>query len=282
MGDHVDFDDHLKLPGLTEQFASQTDAYLYVDAKFVPVHSAVLAVQSPVFADMFKLASDNDTTAHRRNGRVCLPMTSHSFVGVCAAIKFLYQWTTSDWENTPSKDIWKDIDTAQAILQFAHKFNMKSILKDCDLCLSKKAQEKYAPLGGNLFDATTESDAVVLWAALAEECKLTELLSHAELFMAKNMTPTSWLCDSTYPATSQLSSPCLFRVLRAAQLYTNHYKKAQCLTHTNQKQTRCQHCNKYCLTPIGSCSPAAAAVEYVRAEDLRKWQLQGRRCTRLE
>lgn len=203
--DNADFDDHL-LPGLAEQFASQTDAYLHADNGYIPVHSAVLAIQSSVFADMFKVASDN---AHRRNGKICISTTSHTFADVCTAIKFLYRWTTSDWKNTPSKDMWRDINTARPILQFAHKFNMQRVLNDCDLCLSRKAQEDQ---GRKLF---SHSDAVVLWAVLAEECNLTNLLAHAELFMAKTVTPKPWLRDN--PVTSQLSAACLFRVLRATQ-----------------------------------------------------------------
>lgn len=68
------------------------------------------------------------------------------------------------------------------------------------------------------------TDAMVLWAVLAEECMLTRLLSHAELFMAKTPTPESWLHDN--PATSQLSSACPFRVWRAAQEYTTASKEA--------------------------------------------------------
>ena len=251
MDDSVSFDDHLQLPGLAEQFVSQTDAYLHVDADFVPVHSVLLAVQSHVFADMFKIANDNGATAHTRNGKLCIPMVSHTFVDVCAAIKFLYQWTTSHWENTPSKAIWKDIKTARPVLQFFHKFNMKSVLKDCDICLSEKAREDQ---GNILFSGR---DAVVLWAALAEECKLTELLSHAELFMAKRLTPKSWLCNN--PVTSQLSSACLFRILRAAQQYTIDFQQA----HADQIK-------KYSRYASTSMVPA----EYALAEDLRQWQLQ--------
>ena len=250
---YVSFDDHLHLPGLAEQFASQTDAYLHVDGDYVPVHTAVLALQSPVFADMFKLASDNSTAVHRQNGNICIPMTSHTFAGVCAAIKFLYQWTTSNWENTPSKGIWRDIDTARPILQFAHKFNMKNILKDCDICLSEKAQEDQ---GRKLFCHT---DAVVMWAALAEEFTLTHLLSHAELFMAKTLTPNSWLRD--HPVTSQLSQACLFRVLRAAQQYTIDSMQAYKVQENKRE--------------LGY-SPLHARVvpaKYAPAEDLRQWRL---------
>lgn len=221
MDDHIhtaNFDDHLQLSGLAEQFAGQTDAYLHVEGDYIPVHSAVLAVQSCVFADMFKAS---DKTAHRRDGKICIPMTGHTFADVCIAVKFLYQRTTSHWENSPCKDIWKDIHTARPILRFAHKFNMKSLLQDCDLCLSEKAQEDHRK---DVALDPSDADAALMWAALAEECNLTRLLSHVELFMVKPLTPKSWLSGN--PATSQLSSACVFRVLRAAQEYSTASRTA--------------------------------------------------------
>ena len=279
VGNHkASFEDHLQLPGLAEQFASQTDAYLHADGGYIPVHSAVLAVQSTVFADLFKLASDNidDSTAHRRNGRICIPMTSHTFADVCTAVKFLYRWTTSNWENTPSKDMWKDIDTARTILQFAHTFSMESILKDCDFWLAEKAQEDQ---GEKLF---TQTDAVVLWAVLAEKCKLTRLLSHAELFMAKTLTPKSWLSDN--PVTSQLSPACLFRVLRASQEYITASRQAL-VVHSaardlhQQNYSRlhyCTCCHTSYSVACGPCpeEPQLVEADYTTAEQLRLWQLQ--------
>lgn len=279
--DHTaSFDDHLQLPGLAEQLASQTDAYLHADGGYIPVHSAVLAVQSCVFADMFKVASDSDKTAHRRDGNICIPMTGHTSTDVCTAVKFLYQRTISHWENSPCKDIWKDIDRARPILQFAHKFKMKSVLKDCDLCLSEKAQEDQ---GTKLF---TPTDAVLLWAALAEECKLTRLLSHAEMFMSKTLTPKSWLCDN--PVTSQLSSACLFRVLRAAQEYSSasrtafeRHNAAAHLHHTKHfslHHDQCPKCSQLIGPPAGCtwrpAEPSLKLAEYITVEELRRWQFQ--------
>ena len=226
---------------------------------------------------MFRLANDNGTTlhVHRRNGKICIPMTGHTFAGVCVAIKFFYQWNTSNWENTPSKSVWRDNDTARLILQFAHncKINMKNVLKDCDICLPQKAQEDQ---GRRLF---SNQDAVVMWAALAEECTLGHLLSHAELFMAKTLTPTSWLRDN--PVTFQLSQACLCRVLRATQQYIidfmqNQEKQARELREGNLLNTKCQGrpppllhhgwCS-YCKPP-----PKMVPAEYILAEDLRRWQ----------
>ena len=212
------YDDHLQLPGVTEECASQTDAYLHVNTDYVPVHSAVFTLQSPVFADMFNSAGGNQARAQRRHNKICIPMTSHTFVDVRAAVMFLYQWTTSNLENTPSRELWKDIDTTRPLLQFAHKFNMKNVLKDCDICLTEKARQDE---GRKLFSHT---DEVALWAVLAEECQLSHLLSHAELFMAKHLTPTSWLSDSSCAA--QLSPACLLRVLRAAQQYNQDSRQA--------------------------------------------------------
>ena len=133
-GYNASFGKHLQLPGMPRKFASQTGAYLQVKNH---VHSEMLTDQSPVFADLFMAASDIGNTTYKRNGRTCIPMINHNFADVCAAVEFLYQWTTSDWENNPSRARWTDVDKARPIIQFAHKFNMKSILKACDLLPSK-------------------------------------------------------------------------------------------------------------------------------------------------
>lgn len=224
---------------------------------------------------MFKLAGDNDKTEHRRNGRICIPMTGHTFADVCIAVKFLYQRTISHWENSPCKNIWKDIDEARPILQFAHKFYMKSVLNDCDLCLSEKAQEQQ----GKTMFATT--DAVRLWAALAEECNLTRLLAHAELSMVKNLTPMSWLSDN--PATSQLSSACVFRVLQAAQEYSMASRTAlevhnaaivrQHCTHRSLHYSLCPHCTSSNAGVCTTKEPLLVPAKHVTVEQLRCWHL---------
>ena len=282
---NASYDSHLQLPGITEQCASQTDSYLHVDTDYVPVHSALLTVQSPVFADMFNSAGGNQATAQRRHNKICIPMTSHTFADVCAAVKFLYQWTTSDLQNTPSRELRRDIDTTRPILQFAHKFNMKSVLKDCDICLAEKAQEAQ---GKKLFCHT---DAVILWAALAEECKLTVLLSHAELFMARTLTPTSWLCEGS--PTSQLSTACMSRVLRAAQLYTTASKEVLAVQVNSLMQKTlgcycrqgggigagsyisCTTCSCLSCSRTRATKLAPAQAEYTSVEILQGWQLQG-------
>lgn len=123
--------DHLHLPGLPEQLASLTDAHLVVEGKHLPVHTGVLAVGSPVFIDLFMTAADDRAAAASANkaDSLCVSMTGHTLRDTCAALKFLYQRSMG----SPSKQLWKSVAAARPIIKFAHKFDMKGILKELSL-----------------------------------------------------------------------------------------------------------------------------------------------------
>ena len=172
-------DDHLRLPGLPEQFSLLADAHLAAEGKLVPVHKTLLAVGSPIFSDLFVSATNRSADTDR------FPMPGHTVADICTSLKFLYKRTTTEAKDTPSKGLWNSVEDARPIIQFAHKFNMQTILQECDTCLSQKAET----------DSTgifRDDDSTVAWAALAEECGLKKLLANAELYMVKNVDPAFW------------------------------------------------------------------------------------------
>ena len=66
-------EDHLRLPGLPEQFASLTDAHLVVEGRRLPVHTGVLALVSSVFTDLLMTAADDRAAAASANkATVCV------------------------------------------------------------------------------------------------------------------------------------------------------------------------------------------------------------------
>ena len=224
-------EDHLHLPGLPEQFASLTDAHLVVEGKHLPVHTGVLALVSPVFTDLFMTAAEDRAAATSANkvDSLCVPLTGHTMRDTCAALKFLYQRSMHvlDLTEAPSKQLWKSVADARPIVKFAHKFYMKGILKECDHCLSEKAQEAGED-GVNMF---SNNKAVIAWAALAEECDLSNLLATAEAHMVKTLDPTFWQSESF--AVHKLSQTCLLRLLQGAQ----YHAISSARIHTTQQQT---------------------------------------------
>ena len=217
-------EDHMRLPGLPEQLARLIDAHLVVEGKHLPVHTGVLAVGSPVFTDLFTTAAEDRAFAANKVDSLCVPMTGHTTRDTCAALKFLYQRSMTE---TPSKQLWKSVAAARPIIKFAHKFDMKGILKECDSCLSEKAQEA-GKLGVHMF---SDNEAVIARAALAEECDLSNLLATAEVYMVKNLDPTFWQSESF--AVHKLSQACFLRLLQGAQY---HAINSACI-HTAQQQT---------------------------------------------
>ncbi len=222
-------EDHLRLPGLPEQFASLTDAHLVVEGKHLPVHIALLAVGSPLFTDLFMTAAEDRAAATSASNMdsLCVPMTGHTVRDTCTALKFLYLRSVLDLTETPSKQLWKSVAAARPIIKFAHKFDMKGILKECDHCLSEKAQEA----GGHGVHMFSNNEAVIAWAALAEECDLSNLLATAEVHMVKTLDPIFWQSKSF--AGHKLSQACFLRLLQGAQY---HAIKSACI-HKAQQQT---------------------------------------------
>ncbi|KAA6422702.1 MAG: hypothetical protein FRX49_07237 [Trebouxia sp. A1-2] len=166
---------------------------------------------SPVFIDLFMTAADDRAAAASANkaDSLCVSMTGHTLRDTCAALKFLYQRSMG----SPSKQLWKSVAAARPIIKFAHKFDMKGILKECDNCLSEKAQEA----GGHGVHMFSDNEAVIAWAALAEEFDLSNLLATAEVHMVKTLDPTFWQSKSF--AAHKLSQACFLRLLQGAQYH---------------------------------------------------------------
>ena len=255
-------DDHLRLPGLLEHFASQTDAYLVVNEQRIPVHSAMLAIHSPVFAELFGAAASE---CQSRRDKMCLPMSGHSVADVCCAVKYIYERGVCQLEDTPAKQLWRSVKTARPIIMFAHKYDMKVILQECEASLIEKVQKISSGLNVSV-DRTrifSSVEATAAWASLAEECKLSNLLAQSELFMASTSDMGFWRGGSA--VVQHLSQASLLRVLRAAQLDTINVKKhLLCPSAASHDHVHvCQACRRSV-----SCSIAQDA----RIHELVSWQ----------
>ncbi len=236
---------HLRCSSFPEQFALLADAHLVVEGQLLPIHKSLLAAGSPVFSDWFLLSAKADSSIDED----CYPMPGHTVADICASLKFLYQRTAVQSAETPSKDLWKSVADAGPIIRFAHKFNMQTILQECDTCLSQKAGEADGKL---IFK---ENDTAVAWAALAEECGLSTLLANAELFMVKSADPKFW--QSPVFAKHKLSSSCMLRMLQAAQQnmisWSDNFNVVTA-SDANWAQSRCSGCRQaYVWCP--RCNP---------------------------
>ncbi|KAL3138189.1 hypothetical protein ABBQ38_005413 [Trebouxia sp. C0009 RCD-2024] len=205
-----DVSGHLETPGLPKQYASLADAYLVPEGgRLVPIHKCLLAVWSPVLSDLFQSATRSFTGGLER-----IPMPGHTVASICRCLKFLYKRATTQAAETPSKNLWQSVEDARPIIQFAHEFNMQSILLECDTCLASQATADSEQI-------FKDNDTTVAWAALAEECGLKTLLAHAELFMVKYADSAFWQSPAFHKY--QLSLSCMLRMLQAAQLNMNDW-----------------------------------------------------------
>ncbi len=256
---------HLHCSGLPKQSVLLADARLVVDGHQIPVHKSLLALASPMFSDWFLSSVPSDASADKD----CYPMPGHTVADICASLKFLYQRTAVQSAETPSKDLWKSVADARPIIQFAHKFDMQTILQECDTCLSQKAGEANGKL---IF---RDNDTAVAWAALAEECGLSTLLASAELFMVMNADPEFW--QSPVFATHKLSSTCMLRMLRAAQQYMISWSATFAVRapHADWEQSQCKTCYErvYCRRCCSSSYPdKQPSASHVSLSTLIDWQ----------
>lgn len=196
------------LIGLTKQFASQTDAFLLVQGEQFHVHRAFLAVASTTFCGLFETAqAENLAAGKSKEDKLCVPLAGHTIENTSIALKFVYQRVVGSLTDAPSRQLWQSVGKARPVIEFAHKFDMRSILEEADTCLSEAAQIQDDE---KMLDST---DDIVAWANLAHDYCLKKLLSEVELVMLRSNDTDLWQSS----VAQQLPQACQWRVLRAAQ-----------------------------------------------------------------
>lgn len=171
-------------------FQRLTDAILIVEEQQLPVHKAVIAANSATFAKLFESCPTEACSV--------LPLDD-SLHDVCTSLKFLYDGCTA------LKAVkLRSVEDAYCVSNFAHKYDMKALLEECEAYLVQARRTK-------LF---SQPGAIVRWTLLAEKCEMGTLLAHCELFMATRIDESFWT-DLTENAM-QLSSDSLLRMLKVA------------------------------------------------------------------
>ena len=192
------------LDGLPGPVAALTDTVLKVDGTDLPVHRAILAINSSVFADLFAYALSRRS---KTTTRLEIPLVDDDVEDVRIALGYLYRGCAI---SSSSALQLKSCDDAKSLVKFAHKYSIRSLLDACETYLVNCLQH----LEHGVF--FTDTKAWVDWTALAEECELDTLLAHCELFMI-NDKGRSKLCH-TAMTSDKISRQCLLRMLRGLQL----------------------------------------------------------------
>lgn len=266
---------HLRLPGLPEQLASQTDAVLGGGDQCIPVHATVLAMVSPVFAALFKTKASE--AAQSKQDKLCIPLLGDSIADVCFAVKYVYQRALCQIANAPGRQLWRSVDSARPIIKFAHKYNMQIILEECDACLSEKAQKvpggvPVPRLGHTKFETTPYSEifhsveSTIAWAVLAADCSLSHLLAESELFLASMVVTDLGFWHNHDGAVQSLSKESLLRVMGAAQLNAPVLKD-MCTSnpiHDDFPSRDCTFCNCTLIKVESNTSHGDSIQQFIR------------------
>lgn len=184
------------------EFQNMADALLIVEDKQLPVHKAILAASSATFAGLF--TSCSATT--REDGRVEVPLDD-SLHAVYTILKYLYHGCI---KLRASK--LHSFDDAYHVITFAHKYDMRGLLEECEADLVQQAT--------NPSKFFRQPGSNVGWTLLAEKCEMSNLLAHCELYMTQRTDEAFWSTPSEQ--ATELSSASMLRMLKAASYHNNH------------------------------------------------------------
>lgn len=259
--------------GLSHQVVSMADAVLIVQAAEVPVHTYVLAANSPVFATMLgtiTIAPQKSKTLYK------IPLQGDSLAVVCTALRYMYIGSLVVSPGTPAI---KSCDDAAALVSFAHKYSITQLVDKAEAYLIGAACEDD---GQALFG---DPKQLVEWVILAETCNLDVFLAYAERFMIQHMDASFWQ-GALAEVDGGISQQCFLRVLRGAlhgrqELVKSVEVLKEHLVSNNSSSNdgfsrRCNYCRKLCG---GGCASFQSLMVDVNDLDvsiktLTKWHKQ--------
>lgn len=233
--------------GLSKQVMALSDATLLVQSHELPVHSFILAANSPVLAEVFETAfTADDSTVGRAAGsrpkpggdKTVIQLEGDSVTDVCTALKYCYVGCNMSSLDKPKLQKCKD---AAGLVRVAHNYNMQGLHCKAEKYLIAKASKD----GGK--DMFEDPSSLVEWVMLAESCKLDEFVAHAELYMIKHKEFGFW---QEIMSRNSISIRCFLRVLRGGL----HFRqKVDELLQDQLANTATASYDSYCSYRSGSC-----------------------------
>ena len=195
-------------------FAELADTCLIVGGTKLHVHSAILAANSKVFAEMFSEAKGQQQDFKHQ---LEVPLPGDVLGDVRTALQYLYKgctvWLASTLEMS---DPWDAVSLAK----FAHKYEIEPLLQACEEYLVHTLQFMGSDGKDSIcFETGHMIEAMAIFIDLAETCSMRKLLAHCELLMIKAEDGDLW----THPAmlSDAVSKHSLLRMLRAFQAGLN-------------------------------------------------------------
>ena len=196
--------DHSHMGHQPSVFVELADANLVVEGRQLIVHSAIVAANSKVFAEIFGEANGKQQDfSHQLE----VPLPGDTFRDVHTALEYLYKRCTvclaSELEISGFTD-------AISLAKFAHKYEIEPIVQACEAYLTQRLKGS-----DNNKIPSNNVDAMAQIIDLAETCNMRILLAHCELSMIKVEDSNLW----THPAmlSNAVSRHSLLRMLRAFQ-----------------------------------------------------------------
>ena len=215
-------DPEVYMLGLSKQVMALSDATLIIQSHELPVHSFILAANSPVMADLFETAfAADDSISGRGAGarpnsggdNTIIQLEGDSVTDMCTALRYCYMGCNVSSPDKPKLQNCKD---AAGLVRVAHKYNMKGLHCEAEKYLIAKASNDG---GKGMFQ---DPSSLVDWVVLAESCKLDEFLAHAELYMIKHTDVGFW---QEIMSRNSISIGCFLRVLRGGLHYRQSIDK---------------------------------------------------------
>lgn len=221
------------------------DPVLVVEGQELLVHKYVLAVNSPVFGELFETEHASESGTETTTVIPRFPLQGANIQDVCTALKYCYQGSLLV---NPGRPVLQSVEDAARLVRFAHKYALKGLLDEAEKYLVSRATLED---GKVLFK---DQKCLVKWVALAESCRLSTFLAHAQLFMIKQAGYQWWQdLRLLLKGSDSISQDCIFRVLQGAQCFRG--KVYQFMDTNPSDFAYCRGCRNYpssckCSDPI--------------------------------
>ena len=203
------------MDGVSAAFMDMADTVLIVNGVRLPIHRAILAASSKVFAEVFAATMTDKATC-----KLEVPLTGDKLEDVRTSLKYLYKGCKVSRAGFGSLNI-QSLGNAQSLVRFAHKYSMDDWLLGTedylmDLALVDASAAAVGPEVNKLF---TSTEAIIGWTVLAEECGLARFGACCEFFMVNSRDTMLW----QHPAflSANISRECTMRLLCSLQAYKN-------------------------------------------------------------
>ncbi|DBB15733.1 TPA: hypothetical protein ACH3X3_003940 [Trebouxia sp. C0006] len=169
------------LSHVSEQMRAAVDMACVVEGMILPVHSYVLMSASPVLSDIIASHFSGVIQGSSQSAVLSIPLIGTKEQTAKEALQYVY--TRCVFKASSPQKI-TSTQEAERLANFAHKYNIQSMLEDADAVIHKMLLAGFKLYNTlKVKDKVEDAEAIIDWAELADEVSLTKSLEHCEAWL---------------------------------------------------------------------------------------------------